>query len=181
MAQTETAKIVASIIGLLESVDEQDRARVLRTVSTFFGDEQAPTLTPRRAEESTVPVPVPFSKAGEPTPKQFMGDKKPVTDVERVACLAYYLTHYRSTNHFKTVDISKLNTEAAQIRFSNPSFAVENALKTGYLAHAVKGHKQLSALGEQYVQTLPDREAARALHGPASKRRRAGKKRAKPQ
>ena len=34
------------------------------------------------------------------SPKDFLMEKAPNTDVERIACLAYYLTHYRSTPHF---------------------------------------------------------------------------------
>jgi len=92
-----------------------------------------------------------------------MLEKQPRTDVEKVACLAYYLTHYRDTPYFKTLDISKLNTEAAQTKFANPTVAVDNAGKTNYLVPATKGNKQLSALGEQFVQALPDREKARAI------------------
>ena len=36
------------------------------------------------------------------TPKQFLAQKKPENNYERVACLAYYLTHYREMLHFKT-------------------------------------------------------------------------------
>jgi hypothetical protein len=96
-----------------------------------------------------------------------MLEKRPVTDVERIVCLAYYLTHYRETRHFKTLDLSKLNTDAAQIKFSNAAKAVDNAAAAGLLVPAGKGNKQISALGEIYVQSLPDREAAKAAvaHG----------------
>lgn len=55
-------------------------------------------------------------------PKEFMVQKRPRTDIERVACLGFYLTHYRDTPHFKTLDISKLNTEAAQPKFTNAAW-----------------------------------------------------------
>lgn len=97
------------------------------------------------------------------SPKEFMREKKPQKDIERVACLAYYLTHYRETPSFKTADISKLNTEAAQIKFSNAAFAVINATNAGYLASAGVGKKQLSSLGEEFVDALPDYERARAV------------------
>jgi hypothetical protein len=77
-------------------------------------------------------------------------EKQPRTDVERVACLAYYLTHYRDMPHFKTLDLAKLNTEAAQPKFSNAHYASQNALNMGYLAPADKGQRQLSAAGEQF-------------------------------
>jgi hypothetical protein len=75
--------------------------------------------------------------------------------------LAYYLTHYKGTPHFKTLDLSKLNTEAAQPKFANSANASNNAVKMGYLVHASKGQRQLSAFGEQFVRALPDREAAK--------------------
>jgi hypothetical protein len=96
------------------------------------------------------------------SPKDFLLDKKPRTDVERVACLAYFLTHYRDTPFFKTIDISKLNTEAAQPKFSNAAKAVDNATNSRYLVPGAKGNKQLSATGELFVQALPDRESAKS-------------------
>ena len=80
--------------------------------------------------------------------------------MERVACLSYYLTHLRNMPHFKTADISALNIEAAQPKFSNAANAMENATKCGYLVPAIRGTKQLGAMGEQFVRALPDREVA---------------------
>jgi hypothetical protein len=97
------------------------------------------------------------------SPKDFLMEKAPKTDVERIACLAYYLTHYKATPHFKTLDISQLNTEAAQPKFSNAGYSANNALKLGYIVSSVKGHRQLSGLGERFVQALPDRNAAKEV------------------
>ena len=119
-----------------------------------------------------------FSDRPDISPKEFILDKEPRTNVERVACLAYYLTHYLNMPHFKTLDISKLNTDAAQPKFSNAAVAVDNAAKMGFLVPAVKGMKQLGAFGEQFVRALPDREAAKAVR--AKVRIRRGRKAAKP-
>jgi hypothetical protein len=73
---------------------------------------------------------------------------------------------------FNTLDISKLNTEAAQVKFSNPSVAVNNAALAGFLVQAGKGDKQISSIGELYVQALPDRDAAKAAIAHARPRRR---------
>src|SRR5437016_5232880 len=67
------------------------------------------------------------------TPKQFVSDKRPANDTERILCLAYYLTHYRGTDRFKTKDLTLLNSEAAQPRFSNPSVTARNATYQQYL------------------------------------------------
>lgn len=106
------------------------------------------------------------------SPKEFLLEKQPRTDVERIATLAYYLTHYRDTPHFKTLDISKLNTEAAQPKFSNAANSANNAVKQGYLVPSTKGQRQLSAAGERFVAALPDREEAKKAMSLSAPRRR---------
>ena len=127
-------------------------------------------------ESSEVGTPGSFSEDRSISPKEFMLEKQPRTDVERVACLAYYLTHYKATPHFKTLDISKMNTEAAQPKFSNAAKAVDNATKMGYLVPATKGNKQISAAGEQFVQALPDRDAAKEVMTKSRQRHRMRKR-----
>ena len=105
------------------------------------------------------------------SPKEFLFLKQPRTD-ERIAVLAYYLTHYRDTPHFKTIDLSKLNTEAAQPKFANAANSAGNAVKQGYLVPSTKGNRQLSAAGERFVNALPDREEARAAMAAAQPRRK---------
>jgi hypothetical protein len=95
--------------------------------------------------------------------KQFLAQKAPRSDIERVAVLAYFLTHAKGSVHFKTADISTLNVEAAGPRISNASYAVSNAMKkAGYLAAGPKGTRQITARGEALVEALPDHEAAKA-------------------
>src|SRR5439155_25638554 len=93
-------------------------------------------------------------------------------ETERLVCLAYYLTHYRGMVHFRTLDLTQLNTEAAQIKFSNASATVHAASMQGLIGPAPDGQKQLTARGERFVNLLPDREAARALLEKRGSRRR---------
>ena len=113
------------------------------------------------------------------TLKQFLAQKKPGSNSERVACLAYYLSNYRDTLHFKTGDIDKLNTESAH-HFTNPSLFVTHATSTyHYLTAAGGGKKQITPLGEAIVEALPDRAnvaAAIAEHKPTRKRTKRKKK-----
>jgi hypothetical protein len=113
-------------------------------------------------------------------PKQFLDDKLPKTDVERVGCLAFYLAHSREMPHFKTADITALNTEAAQKPLSNAAYAVGNAQQSGLLTNAGKrGHKQITSFGEKVVNALPDREAVAAVVAAGKAQRRRRKKTAK--
>lgn len=176
---------LSTVVRVLQDLRPEARERVLSSAATFLGISSLPhgpviSTSPVRPgapaeRESSLPR---FSDNRTPSAKDFLFEKRPHTDVDRVVCLAYYLAHYRQTPHFKTLDLSKLNTEAAQLKFSNAAYAVENATKAGFLVPASKGAKQLSALGELYVQALPDRDAARQaiLHNRPRKRSRRGSK-----
>ena len=176
---TSAAEALNSIIRILSSLNEDARKTVVKTVATFFhvepkaSNDSATVEYPATNERTPRP---PFSTDLSLTPKEFMLEKQPRTDVERIACLAFYLTHFRDTPHFKTLELAKLNTEAAQPKFSNAAYATTNAANTGYLAPASQGMKQLSAAGEQFVRALPDREAARAAMSRARPRKRCGRK-----
>jgi hypothetical protein len=171
---------IAKVIAIFEKLSQESRERVFQTVSAYLGfggrasSGQAQPVANRPTSGSTL---APFAEDRSLSAKEFMRQKQPVTDVERVACLAYYLTHYLNTPHFKTLDISRLNTEAAQIKFSNPAVAANNAIKLGYLTAAQKGAKQLSALGEEFVGALPDRAAAKQVMASVRKRRGSKKER----
>lgn len=176
-----------AVIDQLADFDNETRRRVFRRAMGFFEIEMIPTAGTStrvhddiskvgdysRRQDASAPH---FTERPELPPKEFLFQKQPRTDIERIGCLAYYLTHFRDTRQFKTIDLSKLNTEAAQIKFSNTAFAVVNATNAGLLASAGKGAKQLSALGERYVDALPDRHAAKEILSTMRVRRRRTKK-----
>jgi hypothetical protein len=167
--------LLDEILKLLRPLTTERRARLVRVLAQMVDVprpflEQEPlidqVMRPQRSAK------IPYSQDLSVSPKQFLLEKQPKSDVERIACLAFYLTHYRDMPHFKTLDLNKLNTEAAQPRLSNANYATANAVNYGYLAVASKGLRQLSAAGEQYVNALPDRQAAKIIMTNAMKRRR---------
>lgn len=160
--------VLTEIIASLKKLSKDDQTRTLQAVATFLNlslqanhGSTGAVIHSSAAISRSSNKPT-FSEDRTVSPKEFMRDKAPQTDVEKVTCLAYYLTHYRETPHFKTLDISTLNTEAAQTKFSNAAMALENAAKAGLLVQAAKGSKQISSAGELYVQHLPDRDAAKS-------------------
>lgn len=179
------AEILQLVIGYMQKLTDDGRERLLRTLATFFeiGIQQTVRTSLRQVDGITSAEPQispSFSEDRSMSPKEFLLEKQPRTDVERVACLAFYLTNYRNTQHFKTIDISKLNTEAAQRKFSNAAKAVDNATRNELLVPSVKGQKQLGAVGEVFVQALPDRTAAKdAASKIRMKKRRPARKTAK--
>jgi len=115
------------------------------------------------------------------TAKAFMAEKRPATDIEKVACLAYYLSKYRDVAGFKTKELTELNREAAQVPLSNASATARNAVSEKYLAPHGGGKKQITVRGEALVEALPDREAVKAAleQHAKGKRRKASAKKAK--
>ena len=161
------------MLDIVSNVAPENRERLIQSLATFF--DLTPVAAPNAASAGRKREGIPFSEEKVLSPKEFVFQKKPQSDVERVTVLAYYLTHYRDTPYFKTLDISKLNTEAAQAKFSNAAYAVDNATKYGYLVPASKGNKQVSAAGELFVQALPDRDAAKQAMQSARPKRRSKK------
>ena len=186
-ASSDELEALQAIIAALRNLDQEARQRILESSATFLGISPAP---PRgrggQVSLSTIvtgpssggsPSRAPFSEDTSMSVKDFLMEKAPKTDVERIACLAYYLTHYNATPHFKTLDISQLNTEAAQPKFSNAGYSVNNAVKLGYIVSSTKGQRQLSAFGERFVQALPDRNAAKEVLLSLHRRNRSKRKR----
>lgn len=180
--------VLRRILELLDRADPSSRSRIIHTVQTFYGLGDVRQNSPSRSVDTSANAVAgvspslrqpSFSEDRSVSPKEFLLEKRPQTDVDKIACLAYYLTHYMAVENFKTLDISKLNTDAAQIKFSNAAQAVDNATKAGFLIGSVKGQKKISAIGELYVQALPDKAAAREAiaHGRPKRRVRNGSQR----
>ena len=126
------------IIAALKPLPEEASQRIFESAATFLKIINGPRNSQRSIGTTAsnsigLSQQVPFSEDSSMPPKEFLFEKQPRTDVERIACLAFYLTHYRSTPHFKTLDLSKLNTEAAQPKFANAAYTANNAVKMGYL------------------------------------------------
>ncbi len=179
---TDEITALANALDALAGLDTEEQAFVYRTVGERLG------LTP--GNHSTNSIRDESSQGSERdagngddgiSPKDFLRTKKPGTEIERVTCLAYYLTHFRDTPTFKTNAITALNTEAAQPKMSNPSQTVGNAAtQNHYLSAAGKGAKQITALGEDIVKALPDAEKIKATLAESGKPRRRRKTTKKP-
>lgn len=110
---------------------------------------------------------IPPGSVGGLTPKEFLKQKAPKHDVDRVACLAYYLTHGRQQAAYSSRELSAMNTESAGPKL-NMSRAADNAAKqSSYLTSAGKGKKQITTHGEDVVNALPNYEAVKALSSTA--------------
>src|SRR5438477_3510272 len=114
-------EVLQQIIASLAAFDRDTQVRMLETAVTWLQIDGVKFTRPSggfslwdmatRPPEQTEPAqPVEreqrFSDRPDASPKEFLLDKEPRTDGERVACLAFYLTHYRNMAEFKTLDLS---------------------------------------------------------------------------
>lgn len=148
-------KLLQEILVALQHLSVHSRKKFIKTLLAFF--EISPgELVDFGIYNHLAGIGGAAEQAMSPT--EFMQNKQPQTDDERVACLGYYLTHFLGTPQFKTSDVSKLNLETKQQKFANAAKAVENASRAGYLiSTSKKGIRKLSAAGERFVKALPDR------------------------
>src|SRR5258708_15910352 len=99
MNSDDDIEVLNKIIQLLQPLPVERRVRLVRTLLTFLGIDSGGMRSVASSEASQTGISpskrVPYSQELASSPKQFLVEKQPRTDVERVACLAYYLTHYR--------------------------------------------------------------------------------------
>ena len=175
------ASAFQQLADVLVPLKQELRVRAHAMVGAFIGvassdaaPVEAPPSKPAKRQSASAgrqsaaparqsPAPAPAAASGKaPSPKEFLAQKQPSTATEHVACLAYYLTHYRDMPQFKAADVSAINTEAGQRKFDNGTYSVNNATQAGYLVAVSRGMKQLAPAGQKYVDALPDRAAAKA-------------------
>ena len=181
MASTKIDKefaVIQTCLNALEPLEEERRSFALQMILSRLGSSIAPAGANGMAgRPAGGAVAHSAANVGTMTSKEFLRTKKPTTDVERITVLAYYLTHNRSTPHFKTQDLTALNTEAGGDKFSNAAFTAANAVKqNGYLTAAGKGKRQITPRGEDVVTALPDREAVAAVLAEQPKRKGRGRR-----
>jgi|ERR1017187_3190195 hypothetical protein len=154
-----------TILHALETFDEAQQRFVIKTVTDRLGLSIAtnPPQGGATPASQTGAAPSSGSLDGQ-TAKQFLKAKLPKTDVQRIACLAYYQTNGKKQPHFKTEDLTNLNTEAGGIRLSNASQAVSNAQhQNGFITSAGSGKCQITTIGEDLVDALPDQAAVKIV------------------
>jgi hypothetical protein len=178
---------IGAVLKALGDLEASSRQFVLRTVIERLGIKgvQVPSEGGGSGGVggATAASGLPAGDLTKVLPKDFLKSKKPRTDVQRVACLAYYLAHARNQPAFKTRDITKLDTEAAGGGFTHGGAAVRNAtIQNHFLASAGAGKKQITPHGEDVVRALPNEEGVKKViadYVPPRRYRRRRKKRSR--
>lgn len=170
------------VLNAVKDLDDPQKRWVFASAMSNLGLTHVAAVTGSSFDAPAAGTPLHTPNSGTPngtnlSPKEFLRLKAPKSDVQRIACLAFYLNHYRGQQHFKTTELTVLNTEAAGTKMSNPSQAANNAAKQNhYLAPAGAGKKQITSFGEEVVKALPNQEAVKAIKTVKPKRRKPAKR-----
>lgn len=190
--KNNSTSALVTVIGALETLNDTDRQWVLQSAASKFALSVAAIgASNAQASAGSLGTPASLGTAGDQlggaanadvqtaiggkNPRAFIRVKKPATDAQRVACLGYYLVHTTGQYGFSSKDIRKVHTESGGSSI-NLNRALDNATRAArYLSNRGPREKQLTTLGEDVVNALPDQAAVKSAEQ-AAKGRRGGKR-----
>jgi hypothetical protein len=180
---------VRSVAAALEKFSRDDQLRILRWAQERLGIN-APiataaslhTLASSTPETPTPAVPAATTPGGVPDIRSFITRKRPSSDVQLAAAIAYYHQFEGPQTARKTIIKSEDLKEAARAigqggRFRKPAQTLVNAHQQGLLDRATGGGYTISNVGENLVAvTLGAEGSAPAAVGVPIRRRAKAKR-----
>jgi hypothetical protein len=173
------------VYDLLRALNDDERTKVLNSVHHLFGESAPPSRDGTGAHHTPPGSGQPRHTSGGPsTPQQFYAQKNPATNGgvalnkgEMLAVAARYREQQGQGNLHAADDFSRFFTDV-RANFDRRNFPrdIKNAQHQAmlFIMGGPRGQYQLSYYGQQYVDALPDRDAAKKIKRPG--RRKAPKK-----
>jgi len=173
MADVDEFGVAKKVAEQLKGLDRQWQQRILRWVSESLGlegrearqassaPEPAILNAPDLAQVASAP-----QASGRKDIKSFMEEKKPKSDNQFAAAVAfYYRFEAPDSERRESIDAETLQEAtrlAGRKRLSNPTMTLVNAKNQGYLDKLGKGEFRINSVGENLVaMTLPGEGSAR--------------------
>jgi hypothetical protein len=170
---------LVSVVKALEPLKDDDRRWVLQAAATKWSLTTVATSPALPQQIGNIGISAPA--AGMPSVdvqtalssrnvRSFVRMKQPSSDVQRVACLVYFLTHTTGQQGFSAKEIGDAHTDSGASKI-NISRAVDNATRRSkYLSVRDGRQKQLTKLGEDVVAALRDQSKVAELESAARTR-----------
>lgn len=164
MPKTNVAQLPAKLYELLSPLSPEERARVVRATMILFG-EGAPAPPPAGA----TPPPAGASPPAANDAGAFFDMKDPKNKGETLAVAARFRELNQNEETHTKADLKAVITSARR-NFDDSNFArdINNAKRQAGFFNLGTGRdaSKLSYYGQQFVDALPDREAASKLKRP---------------
>jgi hypothetical protein len=185
-------EIAKAVADQLKDIDKQRQQRVLRWVAESLGLEfGVPPAVERPAGGAASAAIIPPSQAnthphrqqyGHVDIKSFVDSKKPKSDVQFAAVVAYYYSFAASAEAQKDFIDADALQQAARLagrrRPPKPLATLNNAKTLGYLDSSERGKFRINSVGENLVaMTLPGGQPQNARKARKIKRKKIALKR----
>jgi hypothetical protein len=168
MSKTPIAQIPAKLHEILSPLSPDDRSRVLQATLILCGDNLQSVLPGAPAPAATPPASPP-SAASSTDAGAFLDKKAPANKGEILAVAARYREQILKEQTHSKADLKKVITDARR-NFDDNNFGrdLNNAKRQAGFFNLGTGRdaSKLSYYGQQFVDALPDREAASKLKRP---------------
>lgn len=179
----DIGKLTSEIYDLLNGLDKEESTRVLASVSTLLSLGTLPSNdngSPGNLSGK------PLGSGGQPKEaKTYFDHKKPQTKGEEFAVAARFRSENGLGDSHTKDDFKTIIKAQAKRAFDEGNFNrdIDNAIRAGkfFIKGDGKGQYMLSSIGEKYVDSLPDRDAAKAArkakgNGAKKSKKKAAKK-----
>jgi hypothetical protein len=144
------------IKGILNGRDKTEQERILRWVSESLGMVSSPPVSPPSPLVPGATPPVNLQPGSRPRDiKSFVNEKKPKSDNQFAAVVAYYYRFEAPQTDRKDEltpdDLLNAGRMARGFGFKNPIMTLTNAMNVGYFDRSGRGSFKLNAVGENLV------------------------------
>lgn len=179
--EVSIAEVTSKVFDLLNSLEAENRRRVVTAVLTLLGESaiaQAPLPGAGQGRSANLP---PIQLGDLSAARTYFDSKEPTNKIEELAVAARFAEQYLQRETHAKEDLEE-TVKAARRNFDSKNFArdIANAKTKGLFN---KGKElTLAYYGQQYVDALPDRNALDSIRAPkgAGRRKAASKKVASP-
>jgi len=179
----KVAEAATAVMAALQGLTQEERERVIQSTAALFGvaaysaepqQAQGGGAKAHRNEGATNPG----SGGGKKVSLvEFIKEKQPSTNPQKIACFAYYREHYEGEEHFSSSDLSGYFAKA-KLPAPGPNYKRDynNAVKAAWI-HDDGDQSYLTQEGERAVDSAFEGLGSRRGGSVAGKKRKkAGKK-----
>jgi hypothetical protein len=173
MATKGIAELTAELYKLLEPLDSQNRTRLISATLTLLGESISSPLAGGSQTDGGIPDPAALSGFTSDA-LTFFNAKRPEGKSEELAVAARF-RELKSDESTHEKDDFRNVFGSARRNFDSGNFGRDlgNARTRGFFNPGTGN--TLSAYGINFVDALPDREAAKAITAPRGKKKKTGK------
>jgi hypothetical protein len=183
MTKLSSGDALSRVIEQLQPFEESERERVIRAVLSFFGVARDAGRGDSEGRREDLPYGDGSRKKSRQAPagaKAYFDEKQPHSKIEELAVAARFREETENADSSSQEELGAI-FRAARRTFDAHNFKrdVDNARNKGlFMRGTGRDSLHLSSYGQTLVDTLPDRDSAKALK-PKVKRRGGRKKSAK--